>query len=184
MTWETESQHHAGHIQESPASGVLGPFHSSSPEPATSREKPVPLTGPWREGPHISLKDLSPDLVTMGYSPSVGPPALLLQQEPVSSSWRHVVGGPAVCSSLASGELVNSPGCVFNSIKWVEDSRCLVGLQGQRTLGCPSLGHESRQGDRFRERSQPLPLTPWWTLSLHVPPSEIRPWCRGQPRPR
>lgn len=63
-----------------------GPFHLSSPKPVTSHGKPVPLTGPWRDGLHISLGDLSPDLVTMGYSPSVGPPALLLQREPISSS--------------------------------------------------------------------------------------------------
>lgn len=92
----------------------------------------------------------------------MGPAALLLQPEPVSSPWREAVSGPAVCAAIwPPARPEDYPGCVFNSVKWVESSRCLVGWQGQTGDTQLSVSGTLQQAGREGQSGvKPLPLTP------------------------
>lgn len=149
----------------------LGGHFPVLPEPPASQEKLEPLTGSWREGLQIGVSDLSLDLVTMGHSPLSGTPAVLLQQDCVSSSWRDVARGPAVRCSPDSGKARRLPRPRLQLRIRGRKQQGSGGVTGtDRTLGCPSLACESRQGERCREQSNPPVLDPLMVAKALCPP--------------
>lgn len=166
---ETGSQLRAGHIPESPTR-VPGPrvgLAATSP----SSLSPPPLRRSWSlvQGPRVSA--ICPGLVDHGTPPLSGTPALPLQRDPVSSSWRDVARGPAVRCSPGSGKARRLPRLRLQLRirgRKQQGSGGVTGTDG--TLGCPSLARESKQGERCREQSSPPALDPLMVAEHPCPP--------------